>query len=375
MSAIGDCCNPCPPFTPPVNIPGSPGESGIPGSNGVNAFSTITGQGFVVPGVGNSQTIFISDTGEWMAVGQPVYVSGAGQYQVSSAASVGSGGTSVQLRNLGAAGNAVPGSVISPFNTISPSGLQGNNSYTFLTSPITTLPYQTGAGSPTTVTISVQNAAWAIVGQIIFIQAAGYYNVVSVNTALNQIIISNPGFANTLSGPVGGGGIPTGNGVGPSGTQGSLALPSPVSMSANGQAAAFLSTSATPINGTDPCTVTLPAAGTWLLICRMNATATGSPAGTNATITAQLEASYNGGAYGLIAGSVGTAQVGTYGNNTLYGVNMALPAVIYTTQGTYNGVYAGDIIQLYAAISNTSNFSALTANSYSLTAACLSLTV
>jgi hypothetical protein len=359
--SIGDCCNPCPPFTPPVNIPGSPGEAGIPGSNGVNSFSTIAsfqGVGFVVPAVGSSATIYLTDTGEWMSVNQPVYISGAGQYQVTAPATVGANGTSVQLKNLGTSGNAVPGSTISAGNTISPSGVQGTNAFTTTTATFTV------PNVNATATITCANVAWMIPGETVFVQGGGYLVVISVNTTNGTAVLENIGNADTTAGAV----IPTGFGVGPSGTQGSLPLPQPV-VSTQVGLSTNLTTSMAAISG---ATVTLPSAGTWLIMCRMSylCGSTSSPGTTGQSFQVQLNAQAGGsGPFTQIPNSKAISQSCpvTSGN---VGGNVITPYVIYTT------TTIGDVIQVYADYSVTAGTTAGTnlATEVSLVATCVNLT-
>lgn len=355
MSAINDCCVPCP-TVPPVNIPGSPGESGIPGSNGVNAFSTIATAGFTVPGVGNNAKIYITDTGEWMSTNQPVFVSSAGQYQVSGAASVDSGGTYVQLKNLGEPGNAVPGSVISFGNTISPSGVQGNNAYSVTTAQFSWTTY--GTSSTITCTGLNNSVAWMQSGQIVYVSGAGYFQV-------NGTPNSTSGTASlTLlqyAGNTQNGSVSSGAGVSPGGVQGSAPLPAPVNAYSNSLNVS-LSGSATPISA---AAITLSGAGTWLIFSRIviksftENSASGPPG-----VTASLSSS----ATGAITDSATTVTFGSPGSSNLTtGYSLTLPPTLYQTANP------SDTISLLAAYSAPAS-NTMFVGEVAVMAICLNLT-
>lgn len=369
MSAIGDCCHICPPVTPPVNIPGSAGTPGENGSNGVNAFSTIAsfqGVGFTVPAVGSSATIYLVDTGEWMALNQPVYIQGAGLYIVTATASVNVNGTSVQLKNTGVPGNASPGAVISSGLTISPSGLRGTNAYTTTTATFVT-PYPTGGGSPTQATITVVDASWMIPGEPVFVQGGGFFIVVSVNTVSNTAVLSNPGFANTVANAT----IPVGFAVGPSGTQGSLPLPTPTSSYINAQSIALSTSAVNP----GSISLTLAAAGTWIIFARVSGyySATGG-SGTvvAANVFSQLQSQAAGsGPLSPVPNSsatLGLPEVQNSSNQT-GGWAETLGYIIYTT------ATVGDKIFLYSQLNNVQGaLSSATVSEASMLAFCANLT-
>ena len=364
MSAIGDCCSPCPPTVPPVNVPGPPGSNGSNGSNGVNAFSIIAsfqGIGFVVPAVGASATVYVQDTGEWMVLNQLVYIQSAGQYQVTAAASVGPNGTSVQLKNLGTAGNATPGTSISAGNAISPSGAAGQNSYTVTTSNFTVPNLNLSA------TINVANSAWMVPGQTVYVQGGGYLLVVSVNATAGTAVLMNNGNAGTTAGAV----CPTGSQVGPAGVQGSLPLPVPQSFYS--AASAYTLTASMAVVATNDegnAVVTLPGAGTWLIFARVAGRLISLNSNGLAQVSAQLEAQPSGaGGFSQIPGSLTSPYAahtpgGVSGNS---GYNFITPPVIYQTTTT------GDVIALYADYLALGNNTSIQIDETSITAFCLNL--
>jgi hypothetical protein len=359
MSVMNDCCNPCPPFFPPTQVPGAGGKPGANGTNGVNAYSIIAnfqGIGFVVPSIGSSATVYVTDTGAWMGLNQPVFITGAGEYLVTAEASVNSNGTFVLLQNLGSAGNAVPGSTISSGNSISPSGLQGTNAYTTTTATFVTPAVGYAA------TITCANVAWMVVGEIVFVQGGGYFQVSSINTTNNTALLSNPGFANTTAGAT----IPTGFGVGPSGTQGSLPLPAAQLFYSN-SLNVVLSNTLVNIGST---LVTLPAAGTWLLMAQMQGTyKDGSGGSTTPTVIAQLQSQPSGaGPFGVVANTPVTAVLPHGETSTLdAGFGVVVPFAIYST------ATVGDVIGLFVEYGNAASVTTQTIKSTSLVAICINL--
>lgn len=104
----------------PSGSPGAPGPAGTPGTN---AF-TLTTAPFAMPAGNGSVTVTVVRS-DWMAVGQLVYVEGAGYLEV-----IGIGTTiSVWLRNPAVggayAGNAAAGTVIPSGRKVTPAGVQG----------------------------------------------------------------------------------------------------------------------------------------------------------------------------------------------------------------------------------------------------------
>jgi hypothetical protein len=105
---------------------------------------------------------------------------------------------------------------------VSPAGLPGKNAYTFLTASFT-MP---AIGSDVTITVS--NAGqfgnrWAVVGQIIFIQGAGFFQVAAI-VGTNQITVTNLGYVGNgaPTSTIGSNGYVSPAGpIGPSGTSGS----------------------------------------------------------------------------------------------------------------------------------------------------------
>jgi hypothetical protein len=107
----------------------------------------------------------------------------------------------------------------------SPAGLPGKNAYTFLTASFT-MP-----AAAASVTVTVSNAGqfgnrWAVVGQIVFIQGAGFFEVAAI-VGTNQLTVTNLGYVGNAAptstigsggyispaGPIGATGVAGSNGV------------------------------------------------------------------------------------------------------------------------------------------------------------------
>lgn len=110
-------CSPCACPTPAVvNVPGTAGNNG---TDGINAY-TLTTASFTVP-AGASGTVTISVVNNsWMAVGQNVFIEGAGMYQVTTLI----GTNQVVITHLSYVGNAVAGTVINSGAKVSPGATQ-----------------------------------------------------------------------------------------------------------------------------------------------------------------------------------------------------------------------------------------------------------
>lgn len=334
MAALNDCCPPCP--QPPVNIPGAAGAPGTDGTNGVNAFSTIAsfqGIGFTVPAVGSSATVYLVDTGEWMAVGQQVYVQSAGQYQVTGAASTNANGTFVQLQNLGTPGNAVPGSFISAGLTISPSGLAGSNAYT-VTTEVFDIPAIGYASA-----ITCQNVAWMVPGQVVFVQGAGYFQVQSINVSNGTAFLFNQGYAGTATS----GEVFPGSGVGPAGPQGSFPSTNPPTpFYLTGQSINLTNS----MVNVGTAQIILPSSGTWIVCARLvvNHHNTNLNVNDQPQYSAQIEAQAAGtGPFSALPDSVTSPYMSTSVASGIANCSICqLPLTVYET------TTVGDVLGLFA---------------------------
>lgn len=189
----------------PAGLQGPQGAGGA----GLNAFTTLSAN-FTQPAISANVTINVGTTA-WMAVGQGIFVVGGGYYTISSVSDL----THAVVTNLGGSSNPGAGSTITGSGTqnVGPAGVPGTvgiNAYTTTTANFTTPVVGTS------VTVIVANAFWASVGQVIFVQGAGYYQVASVLSSIQLSLTNLAGYGNTSSGAT----ITAGATVSPSGVIG-----------------------------------------------------------------------------------------------------------------------------------------------------------
>jgi hypothetical protein len=118
-----DCCETtC--STSSTNVAGATGAAGAAGSNGTNgsnAYATTTAS-FTMPAVSSTVVVAVSDSG-WMSVGQALYVSGGGYFEVTVITSA----ISITVRNLYAVPtNAAVGATVATAKTVSAAGVKGD---------------------------------------------------------------------------------------------------------------------------------------------------------------------------------------------------------------------------------------------------------
>jgi hypothetical protein len=113
--------------TGPQGNQGSPGVTGVTGAPGINAYSTT--QGFTQPAVGAAIAVQVP-SGQWMQIGQRVFIASGGAYQVASGSV-----PTFSLQNLGYSGVNIPvGSTVAAA-FISPDGIAGVTGVTGPTGP------------------------------------------------------------------------------------------------------------------------------------------------------------------------------------------------------------------------------------------------
>lgn len=165
-----------------TNIVGPRGPAGIPGPTGVgetgapgaNAFTRVTAS-FVQPPLQLPVTVEVGD-GSWMAIGQIVYIHGAGHYGVLSHSA-----TSVTLyqgaeywQEMLAGETVSAGLEVVPSGMIGPQGPQGEHAYTSTTSGFT----QPAVGG--TVTLHLNSVSAINQGMMVFVGMAGYFVIGTV---------------------------------------------------------------------------------------------------------------------------------------------------------------------------------------------------
>ena len=104
-------------------VPGAQGPAGTNGTNGTDGENawTLTTAAFTQPASAADVTVSV-ESSTWMAVGQYVYVTGAGFMTVQSLGSI----TTATLRNTGDSVNAAAGTVIAGSSKVSPAGSPGS---------------------------------------------------------------------------------------------------------------------------------------------------------------------------------------------------------------------------------------------------------
>lgn len=188
------------------------GAKGQKGDTGSNAYTILT-TGFEQPLESGTVRIEVQEA-VWAVPGQVIFVEGGGYYEVVTVDT----STEMTVLNLGYPGNESPGQTVTSPGGISPGGIigatgeQGFNSFTELTGPFTQ------PNESATVEISVENTAWMVPGQIIFIDGGGYYRVDSVDSS-TQATVENLGYpSNTTPGDT----VSDPGGVSPAGERGGL---------------------------------------------------------------------------------------------------------------------------------------------------------
>ena len=166
---------PVPPICPAC---GGQVNTQVPGSAGLNAFTTLTA-GFTVPAVGASVTIAVTSN-LWMVPGQNIVVAGSGGLLTFTVASL-TGSTGASITNV----NAVPTTAVPNASAVSPGGgPAGGNGWTTLAAPYT-MPAE-GATSAAT----VASTAFMALQEILFVQGLGYMQV-SVITNATTVQLTN----------------------------------------------------------------------------------------------------------------------------------------------------------------------------------------
>lgn len=189
------CCSPCVEVT--TNIPGPqgyPGQDGTPGTDGCSPVTSVTEE-FEMPGCGYPGTDEVTVTvanSDCFCPGQVIYIEVAGYFRLRSIPD----STHLVLENLCLDVNATEGTVIPATACVSvggepgadgtngtpgADGTDGINAYT-----VTTVNFNQ-PDQLDTETISVSESSWAFVGQNIYIEGGGYYEVVSVGVGTIEI--------------------------------------------------------------------------------------------------------------------------------------------------------------------------------------------
>jgi hypothetical protein len=129
MSTVQNNC-PCP-TSEIVNVPGAqglPGTPGAAGSNGVNSF-TVTNANFTIPATGSSGQVGVANS-SWASINQTVFLSDGTNTAHFAITAVQASPPALTLKALGNTGDSSATTVIASGANVTPSGVQGANSFT-----------------------------------------------------------------------------------------------------------------------------------------------------------------------------------------------------------------------------------------------------
>lgn len=338
----------------------TPENVSIPGVAGENAFTETTAS-FVVPALGDEVQISVISS-EFAVVGQALFIEGAGIFIVVSKPNV----TSIILEysNIDSnteSGSTIPsGSQVSPGGTPGANGEDGQNAFTLTTADFTVPAI--GA----TVSIAVASSLFLTVGQNVFIEDAGYFEVTAKadSTHFTAEYLDYAGNTHATDN------IASGSSVSVGGTQPSDPLPvanggtnsatatlaraalgvggASLSVYAAGTAYQLTATPAALNFGTTDPTLTITSPGTWLLLACVRVDYTGATFAAVRTGTLKLRRTNNTAA-DLTNGSRSfLTDIITTLTYTL-GV-IALPPVVYVTTNSDDAITIfGDISVLPSA--------------------------
>lgn len=343
MSAPLNCCSSC----------GTPTVTGTPGLTGQSAF-TFTAATFVVPALGAQVTV-TEDNTEWMAVGQTVFMPGVGLFTVDTIVD----STHVTLTYVNTSTNTATGNTVAIDTLVTcactgANGADGVNAYTVVAGGGFTVPAISGS-----VSVPVANSSWITVGQDVFVEGAGYFNVSAKADATHFTGTYLDVSPNTNAGAA----IVAGAGVSPAGPD----LANPLTISRGGTSSATATTAraalgvgganttsyatgtaysltATPAAldfGTVDPIITIPAAGVWLILARVRVDYNGATFAAVRTGTLKLRRTNNTAA-DLTSGSFGfkTDIITTL----TYTLGEFFKAVVYTTTNSNDAITIfGDI--------------------------------
>lgn len=221
MSAPTNCCSNC----------GTVLTTSIPGIQGQSAFTDLTA-GFVVPALGGQIQVSVVNS-DWAAVGESVFIPGAGVFEIISIPSP----TLLLLEysnissNVDAGAAIVSGVIVTPSAVPGADGTNGTNAFTVTTADFVIPAVNANVSNPDGF-IHVASTAFMGVGQVLFISDGtdvGSFEVVSITDA-TSFVAKFLGYA-LDSAP----GVTIGSGAttSPGGTEPVLAAPLPTAFTDN----------------------------------------------------------------------------------------------------------------------------------------------
>lgn len=169
MSAANDCSCACPDPTV-VEVPGSTGAAGAAGATGLSSYTTLTAQ-FTVPLHGQNDTADV-ESSEQFAIGQAVYLEGAGTFEVISKPS----STQIELQYYDFPANTGEGLVIVIGSQLSASG-----SPSFLIANVPN-PFTDNSGGTASDTIAATVGTYVLSIPITLAQITGAGDVLTTYT-------------------------------------------------------------------------------------------------------------------------------------------------------------------------------------------------
>lgn len=322
MSTLSECCRPCDHINV-VNIPG------VAGNAGASAFTTTTAN-FTIPNIGNTVTVSVSST-SFMQFGLNVFV-GDANFIISAVNSL----TSVTLLYLGFHGNggdAAPGSVV-------PTGSLVNAGVGNLSTPFQVGDGGTGVASYSALATALSAFLSQLLGGVPLPVAdggTGVTTIAALGTALNAAL------SNIL------GGVPLS--IANGGTNAATVTTALSNLGvaqamtaayASGAAYTLTTVSALLAFGTTSPTVTIPTTGVYRLRSRARIDLVGTTYAANQTVTLKLRRT--AAVAGDIPNATTTTEFDIVTTKSYTAFNGWLPEVEFSAT-------AGDVIQLWGAIS------------------------
>lgn len=219
-----------------------------------------------------------------------------------------------------------------PAGAAGAAGATGANAYSITASSTFVVPAK-GAS----VTVIVSSSAWMVVGQVVFIAGAGFFQVSAVPNSISvQLLYLDYAF-NTFSAAV----IAIGSGVSPGGTQ-PPNLAAPITAYAAGTAYTLTATDAAVVFGTTQPAVTLTTAGKWRLSVRLKIGYVGATFSAVRTVTLKMRRTNN--TASDLSNSSSTWETDIITTLTYTGGIIRLPDI------TYNTALITDVITVFGVI-------------------------
>lgn len=214
-------------------------------------------------------------------------------------------------------------------------GLNGINAYT-----ITTADFVIPAVN-STVTVSVVSTAWMVIGQIVVATGPATFRVTTITDG-STVVLTFLGYPGDLSPAVT---ISSGAGISPAGVL--SILTTPLTVYGSGTAYSLTNSSALLALGTTTPSLTISAAGTYLLLARARIDFNGLGVTNGRVVTIKLRRTNNTAADLTNGSAAFSCPVNTTGTGTAGMVN--LPPIVYATPNN------NDVVELWGSVSVVDN--------------------